>query len=96
MNPVYVCQASMLLAGLSSFGLPFSAKYWHLIAFCVAYGLSDGVFITTQIYILLSCVDLKRRTASFCICNMLYSFAATVGGPIAGELLFSNIHDHSP
>ena len=91
-NPVYIYQASMLLAGLSAFVLPFSAKYWHLIAFSVVYGLSDGVFITTQCYILLSCVDVQRRTASFCINNLLYSFAATAGGPIAGEFLFSNIH----
>ena len=82
----------MLLAGLSVFGLPFSTKYWHLIAFSVAYGLSDGVSITTQCYILLSCVDLKRRTASFCINYMLYSFAAVAGAPIAGKFLFLSIY----
>ena len=85
-NPVYIYQASVLLAGLSVFLLPFSTKYWHLIAFSVAYGLSDGVFITTQNYILLSCVDVKRRTASFAINNVFYAMAATAGGPIAGRL----------
>ena len=78
----------MLLAGLSAFALPSSTKYWHLIAFSVAYGLSDGVFIATTCYILLSCVDVQRITASFCINNLLYSFAAAAGGPIAGELAF--------
>ena len=82
----------MLLAGLSAFGLPFSAKYWHLIAFSFAYGLSDGVSTVTTCYIMLSCVDGKRITASFCINNMIYSFAAAAGGPIAGELVFSSIY----
>ena len=77
----------MLLGGLSAFGLPFSS-YWHLIAFSVAYGLSDGAFIATSSYIMLSCVDGKRITASYCINNMLSSFAAAAGGPIAGELVF--------
>ena len=87
-NPVYIYQASMLLAGLSAFGLPFSTQYWHLIAFSVAYGISDGVFIATGCYITLSCVDSKRVTASFCINNTIYALAAASGGPIAGELLF--------
>ena len=82
-NSVYIYQASVLLAALFVFLLPFSAKYWHLIAFSVAYGLSDGVFATTQNYILLSCVDVKRRTASFAINNAM---AATAGGPVAGRL----------
>ena len=86
-NPVYIYQASVLLAGLSIFLLPFSAKYWHLIAFSVTYGLNDGVFITTQNYILLSCVDVKRRTASFSINHVFYAMAAAAGGPIAGKLI---------
>ena len=85
-NPVYIYQASVLLAGLSTFLLPFSTKYWHLIAFSVAYGLSDGVFITIHNYILLSCVDAKRRTASFSINHVFYAMAATAGGPIAGRI----------
>ena len=84
-NPIYIYQTSMLVAALSAFMLPFSSKYWHLIAFSAAYGLSDGAFITTQCYILLSCVDIKRQTACFCIANALYSLSATAGGPIAGE-----------
>ena len=86
MNTVYIYQASVLLAGLSAFLLPFSAKYWHLIAFSVIYGLSDGIYVTTHNYILLSCVDVKRRTASFAINHVFYAMAATAGGPIAGKL----------
>ena len=86
-NPVYIYQASVLLAALSAFLLPFSAKYWQLIAFSVAYGSSDGVFITTHNYILLSCVDAKRRTASFAINHVFYATAATAGGPIAGRFM---------
>lgn len=82
---MYIYQASMLLAGLSTFLLPFAAKYWDLIAFSAVYGLSDGIFITTQCFILLTCVDAKRRTASFCINNVLYAMTAAAGGPIAGE-----------
>ena len=75
----------MSLAGLSAFVLPFAAKYWHLVVFSVTYGLSDGIFITTQCFILLSCVDSKRATGSLCINNVLYALTATAGGPIAGE-----------
>lgn len=85
-NPVYIFQISMLMACLATFLLAFSSKYWHLIVFSAAYGFSDGIFVTSQCYILLSCVDVKRRTASFAINNMFYSFAAAAGGPIAGEL----------
>jgi len=77
----------MVTAGLAAFILPFTTKYWSLIAFSVIYGLSDGVFITTQCYILLTVVDSKRTTAAFCINNLLYSFSAAAGGPIAGELI---------
>ena len=75
----------MVTAGLAAFMLPLTAKYWNLIAFSVIYGLSDGVFITTQNFILLTCVDNKRTTAAFCINNVIYSFSAAAGGPVAGE-----------
>ena len=77
----------MLLASISAFLLQFATKYGYLIIFSAVYGLSDGVFIATQCFILLSCVDAKRTTASFCINNVLYSFTAAAGGPIAGELV---------
>ena len=77
----------MLIACVATFLLPFSTKYWHLIVFSAAYGLSDGIFITASCYILLSCVDIKKRTASFAISNMIYSFSAAAGGPNAGKLL---------
>ena len=64
----------------------FATKYGYLIVFSIVYGFSDGVFIASQCFILLSCVDAKRTTASFCINNVLYSFTAAAGGPIAGEL----------
>ena len=80
-------QASMLLASISAFLLQFATKYGYLIIFSAVYGFSDGVFIATQCFILLSCVDAKRTTASFCINNVLYSFTAAAGGPIAGELI---------
>ena len=76
----------MLLASLSAFLLQFATKYGYLIVFSAVYGFSDGVFIASQCFILLSCVDAKRTTASFCINNVLYSFTAAAGGPIAGEL----------
>lgn len=75
----------MITAGVSAFILPFTKEYWNLIVFSAIYGLSDGVFITTQNFILLTCVDSKRRTASFCINNVLYSFSAAAGGPVAGK-----------
>ncbi|XP_068683362.1 monocarboxylate transporter 8-like [Montipora foliosa] len=83
-NPVHIYQLAMLIACVATFLLPFSTKYWHLILFSTAYGLSDGIFITTSCYILLSCVDTKKRTASFAIGNMIYSLSAAAGGPIAG------------
>ena len=86
-NPVYIYQASLLLAALSVFLLPFFTNYWHLIVFSVTYGLSDGAFVTSHNYILLSCVDDKRRTASFAITLVFYALAAAAGGPISGRLL---------
>ena len=86
-NPVYIYQSCMLTASLAAFMLPFTTKYWSLIAFSVIYGLSDGVFITSQCFILLTIVDSKRTTAAFCINNLLYSFSAAAGGPVAGELI---------
>ncbi|XP_078351631.1 monocarboxylate transporter 10-like [Oculina patagonica] len=82
-NPVYIYQACLATAGLAAFLLPFATQYWNLIVFSAIYGLSDGIFITTQCFILLTCVDRKRRTASFCILNLLYSFSAAAGGPVA-------------
>ena len=80
-------QASLLLASISTFLLQFATKYGYLIIFSAVYGFSDGVFSATVCFILLSCVDAKRTTASFCINNVFYSFTAAVGGPIAGELV---------
>ena len=75
----------MVTARLAAFMLPFTTKYWSLISFSVIYGLSDGIFVTTQIFILLTAVDSKRTTAAFCINNVVYSFSAAAGGPVAGE-----------
>ena len=86
-NPVFMYQASMLLASISAFLLQFATKYGYLIIFSAVYGFSDGVYVATQGFIFLSCVDAKRTTASFCINNVVHSFAAAAGGPIAGELV---------
>ena len=86
-NPVYVYQSCMVTAGVAAFLLPFTTKYWNLIVFSVVYGLSDGVFITIKCLILLTVVDSKRTTAAFCIHNVVYSFSAAAGGPVAGELI---------
>ena len=86
MNPVFIYQSSVLLAAVSAILLPFATKYWELIVFSIAYGLSDGIFVATQCFILLSYVDAKRRTASFCITNLLDSLTTAAGPPIAGEL----------
>ena len=83
-------QASLLLASISTFLLQFATKYGYLIIFSAVYGFSDGVCIATQNFISLSCVDEKRTTASFCINNVIYSFAAAAGGPIAGELVYNS------
>ena len=84
---MYVYQSCMITAGLAAFMLPFTTKYWSLIVFSVIYGLSDGVFITTQNFFLLTVVDSKRTTAAFCINNVVYSLSAATGGPVAGELI---------
>ena len=84
-------QAFMLLASISAFLLQSATKYGYLIIFNAVYGFSDGVFIATPGFILLSCVDAKRTTASFCINNVIYSFTAAAGGPIAGELVASKL-----
>ena len=86
-NPVYIYQSCMITASLAAFMLPFTTKYWSLIAFSVIYGLSDGVFVTTHCFILLTIVDNKRTTAAFCINNLLYSLSAAAGGSVAGELV---------
>ena len=84
---MYVYQSCLVTAGLAAFMLPFTTKYWSLIVFSVIYGLSDGIYITTQNFILLTVVDSKRTTASFCINNVLYSFSAAAGGPVTGEFI---------
>ena len=53
--------------------------------------MSDGVFIATQNFILLTVVDKKRTTAAFCINNVLCSFSAAAGGPVAGELIIRSL-----
>ena len=75
----------MFIGGVSALLLPSATEYWALVVFSCAYGTSDGIFISTSCYILLSCVDKKRKTASFCIECLLYSFSAATGGPIAGK-----------
>lgn len=65
--------------------LPLATKYWALVVFSCAYGISNGIFVTTQCYILLSCVGKERATASFCIESLLTSISVATGGPIAGK-----------
>ena len=84
---MYVYQSCMITAGLSAFMLPFTTKHWSLIVFSVIYGLNDGVFVTSECFILLTVVDSKRTTAAFCINNAFYSLSAAAGEPIAGELI---------
>ena len=84
-NPVFVYQLSLFIGGVSVLLLPYATKYWALVVFSCAYGASDGIFISTANYILLSCVDEKRKTAAFYIECLLYSFSVATGGPIAGK-----------
>ena len=84
-NPVFVYQLSLFIGGVSVLLLPYATKYWALVVFSCAYGTSDGIFISTANYILLSCVDEKRKTAAFYIECLLYSFSVATGGPIAGK-----------
>ena len=80
-NPIFIHQASLL-----TFLLRFASNYWSLVLFSIVYGLSDGVFITGSLYIPMSCVDSKRKTAAFCTSCFFYSLGAVSGSPIAGEL----------
>ena len=84
-NPIFIHQASLLTLSLCVFLLPFTTNYWSLILFSIVYGFSDGVFITGSLYIPLSCVESKRKTASFCTSSFLYSLGTVSGSPIAGE-----------
>ena len=84
-NPLFVYQLSLFIGGVSVLLLPYATKYWALVVFSCAYGASDGIFISTANYILLSCVDEKRKTAAFYIECLLYSFSVATGGPIAGK-----------
>ena len=84
-NPIFIHQASLLTLSLSVFLLQFTMNYWSLVLFSIVYGFSDGVFSTGSVYIPLSCVDSKRKTASFSTNCFLYSFAVVSGSPIAGE-----------
>ncbi|XP_029202813.2 monocarboxylate transporter 10-like [Acropora muricata] len=86
-NAVFIYQSSLLLAAICAFLLPFATKYREVIAFCVVYGLADGIFITTHGFILLSCIDAKRRTAAFAMNNVLFAIAAAAGGPIIGLIV---------
>jgi len=75
----------MVAVGLAAFMLHFTTEYKILIAFSVIYGLSDGVFVTTQCYILLTVVDSRKTTAAFCIYNIMSSIPSAAGGPVAGK-----------
>ncbi|XP_015770801.1 PREDICTED: monocarboxylate transporter 10-like [Acropora digitifera] len=86
-NAVFIYQSSLLLAAICAFLLPFATKYREVIAFSVVYGLADGIFITTHGFILLSCIDAKRRTAAFAMNNVLFAIAAAAGGPIIGLIV---------
>ncbi|PFX23335.1 Monocarboxylate transporter 8 [Stylophora pistillata] len=89
-NSVFVNQLSLFIAGVAVLLLPLATKYWALVIFSCAYGISDGIFVTTQCYILLSWVDKERATASFCIESLLTSFSVATGGPIAGLMADKN------
>lgn len=86
-NAVFIYQSSLLLASIATFLLPFVTKHWELILYSAVYGFSDGVFITTNGFIVLSCVDANRRTAAFSINNVLYAITAAAGGPIVGLIV---------
>ena len=86
-NPIFIHQASLLTLSLCVFLLPFTTNYWSLVLFSIVYGFSDGVYSTGSLYIPLSCVDSKRKTAAFCTSNVLYSLGTVSGSPIAGEFL---------
>ena len=85
-NPIFIHQASLLTLSLWVFLLRFVSNYWSLVLFSIVYGFSDGVFITGSLYIPMSCVDSKRKTAAFCNSCLFYSLGAASGSPIAGEL----------
>ena len=87
-NPVYVFQSGMALAGFSVllFGMP--STYVPLAIISVFYGTGDGVCSSVSNLLLLTTVEPKRRASAFGMANLLISVSIATGAPLAGWSIF--------
>ena len=84
-NIRYINQLGIALAGLVTLLLPLAKSYASVAFYAVAFGFSDGTFMTSQNVILLGIVGPERRDAAFGLGCMLSSFAIASGPPLVGE-----------
>ena len=94
-NIRYINQLGIALAGLVTLLLPLAKSYASVAFYAVAFGFSDGTFITSQNVILLSIVGPERRDAAFGFGCMLCSFAVASGPPLAGECSVIMVSSHT-
>ena len=94
-NIRYINQLGIAVAGLVTLLLPLAKSYSSVAFYAVAFGFSDGTFITSQNVILLSIVGPERRDAAFGFGCMLCSFAVASGPPLAGECSVLMVSSHT-
>ena len=84
-NPRYVSQLSIALAGVATLLLPLARSYFAVACYTATFGFFDGAFMVSHSVILLDIVGPDRRAAAFGFGSMLFSFSVASGPPLAGE-----------
>ena len=81
----YVCQAAEIVGGIATILLTLSHKYAVLVAYNIFFGLCEGAYLSTQDFVVLTCVPAQQRASAIGWKWLSVSFSVASGPTLAGK-----------
>lgn len=90
-DPLWVTNISLIIAGLVTIGVPYVHEFYQFIIYCVFFAIGVACFAALRSIIVVELFGLERLTSAYGILLLYMGVAAFVGPPFAGN--FSNIQN---
>lgn len=87
-SPLMGVQLATLLMGISYIVSTQSTNYFHLVLFASAYGITNGLFVTSQVIFLQTSVQPSKSSIGLGMGYFVSSIAVCGGPPFVGKFSF--------
>uniref|UniRef100_A0AC34GQ21 Major facilitator superfamily (MFS) profile domain-containing protein n=1 Tax=Panagrolaimus sp. ES5 TaxID=591445 RepID=A0AC34GQ21_9BILA len=85
-DPLWVTNISLIIAGLVTIGVPYVDQFWHYIIYCIFFAVGVACFAALRSIIVVEIFGLERLTSAYGILLLYMGVAAFVGPPFAAYL----------